>query len=169
VIKLPPLRERPEDIPLLAQRFLAERAPQARLVATGFSTEAMSVLQAYSWPGNVRELRSAVERAAILESTPDIRREALPPELACAGPLRITSASDVDLSKLSYRDAVDASREETNRRYLEAVLRRFRGDVVASATHAGMERESFYRLLRRCGISAEDFRDERPRDDELKN
>jgi two-component system response regulator HydG len=169
VIKLPPLRERPEDIPLLAQRFLAERAPQARLVATGFSTEARSVLQAYSWPGNVRELRSAVERAAILESAPDIRREALPPELACAGPLRLTSASDVDLSKLSYRDAVDASREETNRRYLEAVLRRFRGDVVASATHAGMERESFYRLLRRCGISAEDFREERPRDDELKN
>ena len=169
VIALPALRERPEDIPLLARRFLAERAPQARLVATTFSSEAMSVLQAYSWPGNVRELRSAVERAAILETTREIRRDSLPPEVVGAGPLRLTSASDLDLSQLSYRDAVDASREETNRRYLEAVLRRFRGDVVASATHAGMERESFYRLLRRCGLSAEDFREERQPGEDLKN
>ena len=78
-------------------------------------------------------------------------------------------ASDVDLAQLSYRDAVDASREETNRRYLEAVMRRFRGDVSKAATHAGVERESFYRLLRRCGISADDFREDRRTLDGSKN
>ena len=169
VIELPPLRDRAEDIPLLAQRFLAERAPQGRAFATRFSPGAMSALQAYRWPGNVRELKSAVERAAILETTGEIQVESLPPEVVSSSPLRLTSASDVDLAQLSYRDAVDASREETNRRYLEAVMRRFRGDVSKAASHAGVERESFYRLLRRCGISADDFREERRTLDGSKN
>jgi two-component system response regulator HydG len=169
VIELPPLRDRAEDIPILAQRFLAERAPQGRVAATRFSHGAMSALQAYRWPGNVRELKSAVERAAILETTGEIQIEALPPELQSSSPLRLTSASDVDLAQLSYREAVDASREETNRRYLEAVMRRFRGDVSKAASHAGVERESFYRLLRRCGISADGFREERRTLDGSKN
>ena len=169
VIELPPLRDRAEDIPLLARRFLAERAPQARSTVTRFSPAAMSALQAYRWPGNVRELKSAVERAVIIETTSEIRLESLPPELLGVSPLRLSSASDVDLAQLTYRKAVDASREETNRRYLEAVLRRFRGDVAAAATHAGVERESFYRLLRRCGLSAEEFREERRSADGLKN
>ena len=169
VIELPPLRDRAEDIPLLAQRFLAERAPQGRASATRFSHGAMGALQTYRWPGNVRELKSAVERAAILETTSEIQRESLPPEVQSSSPLRLTSASDVDLAQLSYREAVDASREETNRRYLEAVMRRFRGDVSKAATHAGVERESFYRLLRRCGISADDFREEPGTPDGSKN
>jgi two-component system response regulator HydG len=160
VLELPPLRDRAEDIPLLAQRFLAERAPQMRSLATRFSPAAMSALQAYRWPGNVRELKSAVERAAIIENTKEILLESLPQELRGASPLRLTGDSNIDLAELSYREAVDASREETNRRYLEAVMRRFRGDVVAAAAHAGVERESFYRLLRRCGLSADEFRDE---------
>jgi two-component system response regulator HydG len=169
VVELPPLRARPEDIPLLAQRFLAERAPQARSSATRFSPAAMAALQAYAWPGNVRELRGAVERATIVETTEEIRRDSLPPEVLGVGPLRLTSASDVDLAALTYRDAVDASREETHRRYLEAVLRRFGGDVSAAAAHAGVERESFYRLMRRSGLSAEDYREERGAANAAKN
>lgn len=169
VIELPPLRDRVEDIPTLAQRFLAERAPQARSNATRFSNDAMSALCAYRWPGNVRELRAAVERAAILEDSAEIQLASLPDEVRGASPLRLSSASDVDLAKLSYRDAVDASREETNRRYLEAVLRRFNGDVSAASEHAGVERESFYRLLRRCGLTAEQFRDPRGLREPAKN
>ncbi|KYF71207.1 hypothetical protein [Sorangium cellulosum] len=91
------------------------------------------------------------------QTTPeDYRRE-----VQGASPLRLTSSSDVDLAQLSYREAVDASREELNRRYLEAVMRRFRGDVPMAAAYARVERESFYRLLRRCGLSADDFRKER--------
>lgn len=167
VIDLPALRDRPGDVPLLAQRFLAERV--GRSSATRFSTAAMTALQTYRWPGNVRELKSAVERAAILEATREIQIESLPPEIRGASPLRLSSASDVDLAGLSYREAVDASREETNRRYLEAILRRFRGEVNAAAAHAGVERESFYRLLRRCGLSADDFREERRGQDPTKN
>lgn len=53
---------------------------------------------------------------------------------------------------------MDAAREETNRRYLEAVMRRFGGDVATAARHAGVERESFYRLLRRYGLAADELR-----------
>jgi len=158
VLELPPLRERPGDIPLLAQRFLAERAPHARSSATRFSQAALDALCAYRWPGNVRELRSAVERAAILETTPEITLGSLPIEIQGMNNPRERSASDEQLGRLTYREAVDASRVETNRRYLEVVLRRFRGDVSAAAEHAGVERESFYRLLRRAGLSADEFR-----------
>ncbi len=158
VLALPPLRDRTEDIPLLARRFLAELPRRARLPATRFSDQALAAMQLYGWPGNVRELKSAVERAAILSDGPEIGLDALPAEIRESRPLRLSSASDVDLTRLSYREAVDVSREETNRRYLEAVLRHHRGDVVAAAEHAGIERESFYRLLRRSGLAVEDFR-----------
>lgn len=159
VLELPPLRERPGDIPLLAQRFLAERAPHARASATRFSQAALDALCAYRWPGNVRELRSAVERAAILETAAEITLSSLPIEIQGLNNPREQLANDEELARLTYREAVDVSRAETNRRYLEAVLRRFRGDVSAAATHAGIERESFYRLLRRAGLSAEEFRE----------
>jgi two-component system response regulator HydG len=158
VLDLPPLRERPEDIPLLAQRFLADRAPHARSSATRFSQGVLEALCAYRWPGNVRELRSAVERAAILETTSEITLGSLPIEIQGMSILCDRSAREDDFGRLTYREAVDASRIETNRRYLETVLRRFRGDVSAAAEHAGVERESFYRLLRRAGLSAEEFR-----------
>jgi two-component system response regulator HydG len=159
VLELPPLRDRPGDIPLLAQRFLAERAPHARASATRFSQAALDALCAYRWPGNVRELRSAVERAAILETTPEITLGSLPVEVQNVDHPRERLENDEELGRLTYREAVDASRVETNRRYLDAVLRRYRGDVSAAAEHAGIERESFYRLLRRAGLSADEFRD----------
>ena len=71
--------------------------------------------------------------SVIVEDTAEIRLGSLPDEIRGASPLRLTSASDLDLALLTYREAVDASREETNRRYLEAVLRRFNGDVAAAA------------------------------------
>jgi len=157
VLELPPLRERVGDIPLLAQRFLSERAPQARSGAKRFSREALEALSAYAWPGNVRELRSAVERAIIIEATDAITLESLPAEIRSGAASR--GASFGELARLTYKDAVETSRAETNRRYLEAVLRQYHGDVAAAAAHAGIERESFYRLLRRAGLSAEDFRE----------
>jgi two-component system, NtrC family, response regulator HydG len=164
VLELPPLRERPEDIPMLAQRFLAERAPVAGAGVTRFSQGALDALYAYRWPGNVRELRSAVERAAIIETTREITPESLPPEIQEARSPGAASRADTELARLTYREAVDASRAEASRRYLEAVLRMFFGDVTAAAEHAGIERESFYRLLRRAGLSAEEFRDKRGAD-----
>jgi two-component system, NtrC family, response regulator HydG len=165
LIELPPLRARVSDIPLLARRFLDEAVRDAPARAGGFTHDAMSALMSYRWPGNVRELHAAVCRATLAEVGEEIRLESLPDEVRGAHPLRAVGAGEIDLADLPYREAVETSRENTNRRYLEAVLTRFRGDVVAAAAHADIERESFYRLLRRSGLSADDFREPRPKSD----
>ncbi|HEU4407780.1 MAG TPA: sigma-54 dependent transcriptional regulator [Polyangiaceae bacterium] len=159
LIDMPPLRDRPDDIPLLANHFLAERGPLVNATASGFSAEAFDALVAYPWPGNVRELRSAIERAAITETTSEVRLESLPPEVRSALASPVNRPIDDDaLGAKTLHEALSWARGDASRRYLEAVLRRFQGDVAASATHAGIERESFYRLMRRHGVSAEAFR-----------
>jgi two-component system response regulator PilR (NtrC family) len=81
-ISLPPLRERLEDIPLLADHFLAKYAQQMGKSVTGVSHAAMELLQQHDWPGNIRELENVIERAVALEATPAILPESLPPRCA---------------------------------------------------------------------------------------
>src|SRR6202022_4448981 len=78
-IALPPLRERREDIPLLAEHFLAKYNGQMEKTITGVSRQAMQLLTAHDWPGNIRELENVLERAVALEATPMILVESLPP------------------------------------------------------------------------------------------
>lgn len=157
VLRVPPLRDRPEDIPLLAHHFLASHAPRG---PRGFSPEALAALRAHRWSGNVRELRSAIERAAIVEEGPMIRPESLPSEVRGAASFVVTPGSGKGLSDLTYREVVDLARDEVTRRYLEMVLVRCKGNVTVAALRAGVERESFHRLLRRHDVRAERFREE---------
>ncbi len=160
VITLPPLRDRHEDIPMLARNFLAERGPLVRSRASRFSDPAMAALEAYAWPGNVRELRSAVERSAILATGEQIQFEDLPPELRNAPSVQQRRAPPIEPVPATgpLQAALAEARDATTRGYIVAVLRRFGGDVVGAATHAGIERESFYRLMRRHGVVAADYR-----------
>jgi transcriptional regulator of acetoin/glycerol metabolism len=118
----------------------------------------LRALVAHDWPGNVRELRSVVERAAILADGDRIDTSALPAELRGGAEESIVGGRS--LAEMTYREAIDHARDESVRRYLEAVLRAQHGNVSAAAQHAGVERESFHRLLRRHGMRAESFRDE---------
>ena len=77
-VRLPSLRERVDDIPLLAEHFAARFAAQMGKPITGVSGAAMACLQAYAWPGNIRELENAIERAVALERSPSILVESLP-------------------------------------------------------------------------------------------
>lgn len=153
-IHIPPLRERGGDIATLAAHFLAEDAARRhRASPLVLSAEAALMLERYRWPGNVRELKAAVERAAIVVEGERIEVNDLPVEVRAG-----SSTGPLDLASMSYQQALEASREDATRRYLEAVLRRTNGKVVLAAEIAGVERESFYRLLRRYGVSADDFR-----------
>jgi len=157
VIRVPPLRDREGDLPLLIEHFLAHRSGNTKTYEV--TPAAMEALQAHLWPGNVRELRSAIERAALLCEDGRIARSGLPPEIANLG----TPAPEIqvqDLSELAYRDALERLRNEGVRRYLEALLRRFNGSVTAAAEHADVERESFYRLCRKHGLTPTDFRND---------
>lgn len=159
-LEVPPLRDRRDDIPLLAGRLLVERGAFVGSAARSFSPEAMERLVAYDWPGNVRELRSVAERAALVADGETIGVEALPAELR-EGTERPPMTDDY-LATLSLRDAQELAKDEMNRRYLTGLLRKFEGDVAAVAGQAQVEPESVYRLLRRYGLSASPFRDAAP-------
>jgi two-component system, NtrC family, response regulator AtoC len=115
-IRLPPLRDRPDDIPLLARHFLARGArlrPDAPV--TGFSPEALETMKGYRWPGNVRELEHAVERALVLCEGPEIGEDDLPDELRAPRP-PVPAALD---GTLSVKRATRAVEEQLIRRALE--------------------------------------------------
>ena len=158
-INVPPLRNRRADVPVLAAHLLAEvDLPRDRKTDLAFSAGAMERLVASQWPGNVRELRSVVEHAAALASDGRIGLEALPEWV------RADASVEAPWDTLTWADALARGRADVARQYLVALLKRFDGDVVKAAARAAVERESFYRLLRRHGIQPESFRGD-PRDE----
>jgi DNA-binding NtrC family response regulator len=157
-VRLPPLRERSEDVPLLAAHFLEKHARAFRREVSGFEPDAMRVLTTYAWPGNVRELENAVERAVAVSKRPEIAQDDLPRELlVSSGTIAPPGAT---LTMLPYRDAVDRARDRVSREYLVALMRELRGNVTKAAERAGMERESLHRLLKKYKLRSDDFRED---------
>ncbi len=156
-VTLPPLRERADDVPLLAGHFLAKHARALRRELAGFEPEALARLAGYPWPGNVRELENAIERAVAVSAGERIGVADLPAEVASATPAPI-AADAASLARLPYREAVAGARERVSRDYLVALLAEFGGNVTRAAERAGLERESLHRLLRKHGIRSDDFK-----------
>ncbi len=154
-IRLPALRERREDIPLLAAHFLEKHARAFRREVDGFDPQALVALAGHSWPGNVRQLENAVERAVAVSRARTIALEDLPPEIRAAHDVSIPSAV---LATLPYREAVDLARDRVSREYLVTLLRELDGNVTRAAGRAGMERESLHRLMKKYGIRSDDFK-----------
>jgi DNA-binding NtrC family response regulator len=155
-IRLPPLRERPEDIPLLVEHFLALFAGGKR---EHFEVEpaAMELLLNHRWPGNARELQNAIERAVVLCEDGRIT-PALFPFIESTGE---ENGPDIGaLAKLPYRQAMQRMGLRVQRQYLLEVLRMCEGNVTRAAEHAGVERESFHRLMRKCGVQSDEVRRE---------
>jgi two-component system response regulator AtoC len=137
-IDLPPLRERAEDIPLLATHFAQKYArPGER--PKQVTPEAMEILLGHSWPGNIRELENAIERGVVTSQDQVIRPENLPPELA--GPLTAKYPFEVDLT----RPLADVLREVTadiEERYIRKALKKSRGNIGRCAKICGLSRRS---------------------------
>lgn len=146
-VYLPPLRERPEDIPLLAYHFLQIFNAQMKRDVQGFAPEAMQCLMLHRWPGNVRELANAVERAVALASGQHITADHL---------LLSNDASPRVPSKLQ---SLNEAREEFDRAYLTQVLSSARGNVSRAAALAGRYRAEFYKLLRKHDLDPASFKD----------
>jgi two-component system response regulator AtoC len=161
-VRLPALRERAEDIPLLAEHLLEKHARAARREVSGFEPEAVQALLAHRWPGNVRELENAVERALAVSTGPTIRAADLPPEVTAPSGLDGGGAGPEGLTALPYREAVEQARDRSSRDYLVALLTEFQGNVTRAAERAGLERESLHRLLKRHGLRSEDFKGGEP-------
>jgi two-component system response regulator HydG len=155
-IALPPLRERVGDIPVLVEHFLEQYAgEEAELYE--IEPAAMELLLNYHWPGNVRELQNAIERAVVLSEGRKVTRSLFP----------FIESADAEQSfelsamlSLPYREAMDRMSTNCQRQYLVGVLKRYEGNVTRAAEHAGIERESFHRLMRKCNIEREDIKRE---------
>src|SRR5437867_4337130 len=142
-IRVPPLRERKEDIVLLAARFLARAAAETGKPLTGFSRQAVDRLQAYPWPGNVRELENKVRQAAILAREGDIIPEMLSLEEGTFAP-----------DEVSFREA----KNRFERGYVIRLLKKNHGNVAAAAREAGKYRAEFYDMMKKHEIRPEDYR-----------
>jgi DNA-binding NtrC family response regulator len=156
-IRLPPLRERREDIPLLAAHLLNKYGKAHDRSAQRFEPEALRALTSYSWPGNVRELENAIERAVAISDGPTVAVDALPEEVRGS---QVGHLPTELLVRMPYREAVDLARDRISRDYLVALMREFGGNVTRAAERAGMERESLHRLLKRYSVRSDDFKRE---------
>jgi DNA-binding NtrC family response regulator len=153
VIRVPPLRERLEDIPLLVGRFLSDYG--ASRGVREFSDEAMQLLHRHSWPGNVRELQHVVERSVTLASGKTVRTADLLENLGQRS-RRGGRVSSVKLH-LPFKEAKESVVEEFERHYIEHLLRSHEGNISRAAESSGIDRRSLHRLLAKYGIDASFF------------
>jgi two-component system, NtrC family, nitrogen regulation response regulator NtrX len=154
-VRLPPLAERREDIPHLAEYFLARLSAERRVKTPSISDDAIAALQAFEWPGNVRQLRNIVERTLILapaNSTDCIDLDHLPPELTAEPARLLPDQSARSIMGTPLREA----REAFEREYLRVQIRRFSGNISRTASFIGMERSALHRKLKALGISDTD-------------
>jgi DNA-binding NtrC family response regulator len=144
LIHAPPLRERREDIPELAARFLAEACERNGRRPMSFAREALALLQGHAWPGNVRELRNLVERAAILCDGPEIDAS----DVAAVLPGARAPRADRFRDGAGFHELV----EEAEREIILAALERHAENVSETARALGLERSHLYKKMRGLGI-----------------
>ncbi len=157
-IDIPPLSERRDDIPALAEHFFTRYARDQGLTPPFIKPEAMASLQAYDWPGNVRQLRNVIERTVIL--APREKFETISPEML---PEEITGGSADNGKGMSSLMGVPLreARESFEREYLRIQIRRFSGNISKTAGFIGMERSALHRKLKLLGMNERNGEDEK--------
>jgi two-component system response regulator PilR (NtrC family) len=143
-LRLPPLRDRAEDIPLLAEHFVAKYAAQMGKNVAGISGAALSLLMTHTWPGNIRELENAMERAVALERSPTILPDSLPEQLHEKAAAVVSSAA-APVPEGFPNTGFDLERhvQDIEREYIAEALRRAGGVKVKAAELLGMSFRSF--------------------------
>jgi two-component system response regulator PilR (NtrC family) len=153
-IHLPPLRDRREDIPLLAEHFLAKYSEQMGKTVAGVSHEALEALQRYDWPGNIRELENTIERAVALEATPTILLDSLPRPIrdGLPRPAAASSAAVADAGLPAAGFDLEAHVQQIERGYLAEALKRAGGVQVKAAELLGMSFLSFRYYVKKYNL-----------------
>ncbi len=151
-ITLPPLRERPEDIPLLVQHFVERYSREMGKGVVQVDPEMLEILCRYPWPGNVRELQNVIGRTMALTRHPMLTPEDLPEDV-------VLKAGEPGAADRSGFFALRSQRVAAfEKEYLSALLRSYEGEVTAAAREAKIPRGTLYRLLKKHEINPEQFR-----------
>jgi DNA-binding NtrC family response regulator len=137
-IHLPPLRERGEDIPLLAKHFLSIYAKKYKKALKGISAEAIKKLQQYPWPGNVRELQHAIERAIIMCEGDSLQSD----DFFLSGSKERCTELDMETYNL----------DQIEKNVITKVLKQYNGNITQAATELGITRTSLYRRMEKYGL-----------------
>ncbi len=140
-LTLPPLRERREDVPLLAYYFIAKYSKKCKRLVSGMSPEARNSLMAYDWPGNVRELENAIERAVVLGNTDVIVPDDLPESL-------LVTPSPASPSTTNYHEAVS----EMKKKFILQAIEQANGNFTDAARLLGIHPTNLHRLIRTLGL-----------------
>jgi two-component system response regulator PilR (NtrC family) len=150
-IRLPALRERIEDIPLLAEHFVQRFAGEMGKAISGISGAAMACLQAHAWPGNIRELENAMERAVALERTPSILVETLPEQLRGLASATASAAAPAESFPDNGFD-LEQHVKHIEREYIAEALKRAGGVKVKAAELLGMSFRSFRYYMKKYDL-----------------
>ncbi|MBS1786926.1 MAG: sigma 54-interacting transcriptional regulator [Acidobacteria bacterium] len=145
-LKLPPLRERREDIPLLASYFATRCAARCKRQVRGIAPDARALLTAYAWPGNVRELENAIERAVVLGSTDLIRPEDLPEAILETE----ADTSTTSVSIANYHETI----KETKKQLILKAIAEADGNITEAARLLGVQANYLHRLISNLNLRA---------------
>jgi len=154
-VKVPALKDRREDVPALAQLFIARSAEASGMPARELSADSVAAMQVYEWPGNVRQLRNLMDWLLIMApggAVDPIRAEMLPPEIGSRAPALLSIDPAADIMALPLREARDMFETQ----YLQAQLLRFGGNISRTSQFVGMERSALHRKLKQLGVNSED-------------
>ncbi len=154
-IQIPPLRERREDIPLLADHFIAKFNERLKKQIVAISPEAVEQLVAYNWPGNIRELENLMERTILFCEGPEIRVSDLPPEIVGTS-VAASAAAAVDGEARpaagSLKEAVRAETERVERELIQRALDATGGNVTQAARKLKISRKSLQTKMKELGL-----------------
>ena len=154
-IELPALRERVDDIPLLAYHMLRRYSELMGKDIRVIDSDVLDVLANYRWPGNVRELENVVERAVVLARSESIEVRHLPPHLR--GDDYARNADQMDYANLEFAQAKKLAIQAFEKRYLTQLITRNTGNISQSSRAAGLDRSNFRRILKKHDIDIDDL------------
>ena len=142
-IFIPPLRERKEDIQLLAEYFLKKSSVEVNRKITGFSKEAMDIFKSYNWPGNIRELENTIENTVVFANNDIIQPNDLPPKIH-------TTSEEIE----DYSGPLDEAQKEFKKRYITKILKQMNGNRTETAKQLKIQRTYLSRLIKELNIDA---------------
>src|SRR5262249_36533847 len=153
----PPLRERTEDIPLLATHFLERYRSTRATPVTEISTDAMQALLLHDWPGNIRELENAIKSAIAFADGQIIRRDDLPESLSPRSTRRSQGCTLIDIER-RLPCLTDDLIGQVEREYFARLLSEYNGNVARCARHSGLSRRSVSQKLQKYGLDRSHFK-----------